>query len=58
MAEMECVYIGYAKLVDKAVILQDLLPCVKFLVTDENQHARAALAKNISGLAPIIGQDA
>lgn len=49
---------GYAKLVDKSVILQDLLPCVTLLVTDENQHARAALAKDISGLAPIIGQDA
>lgn len=49
---------GYAKLVDGAVILSDLLPCVKLLVTDESQHARAALAKDISGLAPIIGQDA
>lgn len=49
---------GFAKLVDESVILNQLLPCVKSLVTDENQHARAALAKDISGLAPIIGQDA
>lgn len=49
---------GYAKFIDENVILQDLLPCVKLLVSDENQHARAALAKDISGLAPIIGQDA
>lgn len=49
---------GYAKFVDQSVILQELLPCVKSLVTDENQQARAALAKDISGLAPIIGQDA
>lgn len=49
---------GYAKLVDKTVTLSDILPCVKSLVGDDNQHARAALAKDLSGLAPIIGQEA
>jgi serine/threonine-protein phosphatase 2A regulatory subunit A len=49
---------GYAKLVDKSVILEKLLPCVHDLAVDENQYARAALAKDISGLAPIVGQEA
>lgn len=49
---------GYAQLVDESVILERLLPCVRDLAVDENQYARAALAKDISGLAPIVSQQA
>lgn len=47
---------GFAKLVDKKVVIEKLLPRVRDLVEDENQHARAALAKEVSGLAVIVGQ--
>lgn len=32
------------------------MPCVKELVTDASQHVRAALATEVSGLAPILGK--
>ena len=48
--------LGYAQLIDKDVAIERLLPCVRDLVADENQHARAALAKEVSGLALIVGQ--
>ncbi|KAF8936600.1 hypothetical protein BGZ58_003983 [Dissophora ornata] len=46
------------QLVDKETILSYILPCVKDLVTDTSQHVRAALAMQISGLAPILGKEA
>jgi serine/threonine-protein phosphatase 2A regulatory subunit A len=49
---------GYANLVDKSVVLEKLLPRVRDLAVDENQYTRAALAKDISGLAPIVGEEA
>merc|ERR1711934_572924 len=33
-----------------------LLPCVKELVTDANQHVKSALASVIMGLSPILGK--
>lgn len=36
--------------------LRLVLPCVKDLVMDSNQHVRAALASNIMGLAPVLGK--
>jgi hypothetical protein len=45
-------------LVDREVILARILPCVKDLSTDQSQHVRAALAQQISGLAPLLGKDA
>ena len=45
-------------MVDKDTILSYILPCVKDLVTDTSQHVRAALAMQISGLAPILGKEA
>lgn len=42
---------------DQLTVLDKLLPCVKDLVIDTNQHVRAAVASNISGLAPILGKD-
>lgn len=44
-------------MVDELTILDKLLPCVKDLVIDTNQHVRAAVASNICGLAPILGKD-
>lgn len=48
---------GFSKLVDKEVILARILPCVKDLASDSSQHVRAALAMQISGLAPLLGTD-
>jgi serine/threonine-protein phosphatase 2A regulatory subunit A len=33
------------------------MPCVKDLAVDSSQHVRAALAMQISGLAPLLGTD-
>jgi len=49
---------GFAKLLDRDLILARLLPCVRDLSTDQSQHVRAALANQISGLAPLLGKDA
>lgn len=49
--------IGFSQLIEKQVVINRLLPCVRDLVGDENQYARAALAKEVSGLAIIVGQD-
>lgn len=50
--------LGFAKLLDRDLILARLLPCVRDLSTDQSQHVRAALANKISGLAPLLGKDA
>lgn len=50
--------LGFAKLVDREVILARILPCVKDLSTDSSQHVRAAVAMQVSGLAPLLGKDA
>ncbi|RUP43613.1 armadillo-type protein [Jimgerdemannia flammicorona] len=52
------VYVCFCKLIDQQVILASIMPCVKDLVTDTSQHVRAALAMQISGLAPILGKEA
>lgn len=49
---------GFSRLVDREVILARILPCVRDLATDSSQHVRAALATQISGLAPLLGSDA
>lgn len=41
---------------DKA-ILQHVLPVIKDLVSDPNQHVKTALASTVMGLAPILGCD-
>ena len=38
-------------------ILTNILPVVKDLVTDPNQHVKTELAGVIMGLAPLIGKD-
>ena len=42
--------------VQDQVIMTQLLPCVKELVTDANQHVKSALASVIMGLSPILGK--
>ncbi|KAG8570116.1 hypothetical protein GDO81_014716, partial [Engystomops pustulosus] len=39
------------------VIMTQILPCVKELVSDANQHVKSALASVIMGLSPILGKD-
>ena len=39
------------------LIMSQILPCVKDLVGDMNQHVKSALASVIMGLSPILGKD-
>ncbi|KAK2093298.1 hypothetical protein P7K49_029827 [Saguinus oedipus] len=39
------------------VIMSQILPCIKELVSDANQHVKSALASVIMGLSPILGKD-
>ena len=43
-------------LAQEEVIMTHLLPCVKELVTDANQHVKSAMASVIMGLSPILGK--
>jgi len=38
------------------IIMNNILPCVKDLVADSNQHVKSALASVIMGLSPIFGK--
>lgn len=50
---------GFAKLIDnRETILAKIIPCVKDLSTDSSQHVRAALANQLSGLAPLLDKEA
>lgn len=49
---------GFCALVDRAVLLDTIMPSVEGLVSDTSQHVRAALGTQISGLAPILGKEA
>lgn len=49
--------LAFSKLVDKEVILTRIVPCVRDLSQDTSQHVRAALATQITGLAPLLGKD-
>ena len=40
----------------EGLIMSQLLPCVKDLVADPNQHVKSALASVIMGLSPIVGK--
>jgi len=41
----------------EALILAEVLPCIKELVQDSHQHVKTALASSIMGLAPIMGRE-
>lgn len=43
--------------IQEQVIMQNVLPAVKELVCDANQHVKAALASVIMGLSPIMGKE-
>jgi len=43
--------------VQESVIMNSILPCVKELVNDPNQHVKSALASVIMGLSPILGKN-
>lgn len=53
----ELFLLAFSKMIEKTVVVEKILPCFKELVTDTNQHVRAAVATNISGFAPILGKD-
>lgn len=36
--------------------MNNILPCIKELVADANQHVKSALASVIMGLSPILGK--
>jgi serine/threonine-protein phosphatase 2A regulatory subunit A len=48
---------GFCKLLDRQILLDEIMSPVEDLVTDTSQHVRAALGTQISGLAPILGKD-
>lgn len=50
--------LGFSKLIEREVILARIVPCVRDLSHDTSQHVRAALANQISGLAPLLGREA
>jgi hypothetical protein len=37
--------------------MSQILPCIKDMVGDMNQHVKSALASVIMGLSPILGKD-
>ena len=39
------------------MIMKDMLPCIKELVNDANQHVKSALASVIMGLSPMLGKE-
>jgi len=41
----------------ETLIMNQILPCVKELVSDANQHVKSALAAVIMGLSPILGKE-
>lgn len=47
---------GFCALVDRNVLLNDIMSSIEDLVSDTSQHVRAALGTQISGLAPILGK--
>lgn len=40
----------------ESIIMTDILPYIKELVADPNQHVKSALASVIMGLSPILGK--
>ena len=47
---------GFCELVERSVLLNDIMGSIEDLVSDTSQHVRAALGTQISGLAPILGK--
>jgi serine/threonine-protein phosphatase 2A regulatory subunit A len=51
-------FLGFSALIGSELTLKEIIVCVKALVSDTSQHVRAALAQDISGLAPTLKKDA
>lgn len=49
---------GLSKQLERDVIIARIVPCVRDLCQDSSQHVRAALANQITGLAPLLGKEA
>lgn len=47
---------GFCALIDRNILLNEIMGSVEDLVSDTSQHVRAALGTQISGLAPILGK--
>ena len=48
---------GFCRLLDRDVLLNEIMTTVEDLVSDPSQHVRAALGNQVSGLAPILGKE-
>lgn len=48
---------GFCGLLDRQILLDEIMGAVEDLVSDSSQHVRAALGTQISGLAPILGKE-
>ena len=46
---------GFSKLLEPEVTIARIVPFVRDLCQDSSQHVRAALANQITGLAPLLG---
>jgi len=46
---------GFSKLLEPEVVIARIIPFVRDLCQDSSQHVRAALANQITGLAPLLG---
>ncbi|RCN40664.1 HEAT repeat protein [Ancylostoma caninum] len=57
----ECILAAFCAILKKSAresaILNNILPVVKELVTDPNQHVKTELAGVIMGLAPLVGKE-
>ena len=51
-------HVGFCKAAKKEVIIARMIPFVRDLCQDQSQHVCAALANQITGLAPLLGKDA
>jgi hypothetical protein len=49
--------LGFCGLLDRQILLDEIMSAVEDLVSDSSQHVRAALGTQISGLAPILGKE-
>ena len=47
---------GFCALVERTVLLNEIMGSIEDLVSDSSQHVRSALGTQISGLAPILGK--
>ena len=47
---------GFCALIERDVLLQEVMPAVEELVSDSSQQVRASFGTQISGLAPILGK--